>query len=218
MAGIIKASGGESPAPPGSALAFQFDDIGQAYVGTVRSEAARIVADARRESALIKSRALEDGKQAAIQAVEASRRNRLDQQLGSVLKAMQQAAEGIVHSRQAWQWHWEERAVELAAAIAKRIIRREVSRAPEITMAWVREALELAAGSGDLVLRLNPQDHAALGDRIDRVIKELSRLGSVRIVADAEISAGGCKVETQFGSIDQRIEAQLARITEELLD
>lgn len=218
MAGIIKSAGREDTTPTNAARAFQFDDMGQSYVGQVRSEAAKIIADARREAAQIKARALDEGKQAAIQAVESTLRNRLDQQLVSVLAAMQQAVQAIDQSKQAWQQHWEAQAVKLAAAIAGRIIRRELDRAPEITLDWVREALQLAAGSGQVILRLHPQDHAALGDRVDRVTNELSRLGPVRIVADTAISAGGCKVETEFGSLDQQIESQLARLTEELLD
>jgi flagellar assembly protein FliH len=217
MAGIIKASGHETSAPPSAGRSFQFDDMGQKYIGNVRSETAKIVADARREAAQIKARAQSEGQQAALQAVEAELRKRIDQQLSSIMAAMQQAVQEIAQARQAWQQHWEQRAVELAAAIAHRIIRRNLNRSPEITLDWVREALELAAGSGEVVLRLNPQDHKSLGDRAERIAKEMSRLGTVRIVADPAISAGGCRVETQFGSIDQQVEAQLARITEELL-
>jgi flagellar assembly protein FliH len=192
--------------------------MGQEYVGTVRSEAAKIIADARREAAQIKDRAQAEGREAALQAALTTLRSRLDQQLGSVLAAMQKAAEELKHARQAWQRHWEARAIGLAAAIAKRIVRRELADRPEITLEWIREALELAAGAGDVILRLNPQDLAALGDRTERIAKELSRLGTVKIVADHQISAGGCKVETQFGSLDQQVESQLARITDELLD
>jgi len=35
-------------------------------------------------------------------------------------------------------------------------------------------------------------------------------------VADPDITPGGCRVDTQFGSIDQQLETQLARIEEEL--
>ncbi|HEX5106727.1 MAG TPA: FliH/SctL family protein [Pirellulaceae bacterium] len=216
MAGIIKAAGSRETAPHG-AQAFQFADVGQAYVGSVRSESAKIVAQARREAAQIKARAEEEGKQAAIQAVRAALRSQLDQQLASALKAMQQAVKEIADSRQAWQRHWEERAVKLGAAIAARVIRRELDRTPDITLTWVREALQLAAGSGQVVLRLHPQDLATVGDRIDAVAGELHRLGPLQVVADEAISPGGCKVETVFGSIDQQIEAQLARLEEELL-
>jgi flagellar assembly protein FliH len=217
VAGIIKASGRETAAPPNPAQAFQFSDMGQAYVGTVRSEAAKIIADARREAAQIKVRAQAEGQEAALQTALATLRSRLDQQLGSVLAAMQKAVQELTHARQAWQRHWEARAIGLAAAIAKRIVRRELAHRPDISLDWIREALELAAGAGGVVLRLNPQDLGALGDRAERITKELSRLGTVTIVADEQISPGGCKVETQFGSLDQQVETQLARITEELL-
>jgi flagellar biosynthesis/type III secretory pathway protein FliH len=36
------------------------------------------------------------------------------------------------------------------------------------------------------------------------------------LVSDATVTAGGCRVETRFGTIDQQFEAQLARVEEEL--
>ncbi|MBW8885281.1 MAG: hypothetical protein JF612_11035 [Planctomycetia bacterium] len=39
----------------------------------------------------------------------------------------------------------------------------------------------------------------------------------MRIVEDSAIAAGGCRVDTEFGSLDQQLEQQLARIAEELL-
>ncbi len=217
MAGIIKASESSEPAAAGVLRAFQFDDVGQSYVGRVRSEAAKIIADARREAVQIKTKATEEGRQAALQMVEASLRTRLDQQLKNVVTALQQAATAIEQSRHAWQQHWERHAVELAAAIAARLCRRELLRQPEITLAWVRESLELAAGSAQITLRLNPQDHALLAERVEAIAQQVASLGTTQVVADAAITPGSCRVDTEFGSLDQQIEAQLARITQELL-
>ena len=80
----------------------------------------------------------------------------------------------------------------------------------------VREALQLAAGCGQVRLLLNPNDHSALGSQMQLLVQEMSGLGETQIIADASISSGGCRVETRFGSIDQTFEAQLARIEEEL--
>lgn len=217
MAGIIKATGQSEPAVGGVLQAFHFDDVGQSYVSRVRSEASQIIAEARREAVQIKAKAAEEGRQAALQAVEASLRSRLDQQLKNALTALHQAAAAIEQSRHAWQQNWERHAVELAAAIAARLCRRELSKQPEITLAWVRESLELAAGNTQLTLRLNPQDHATLGERITTIAKQVGSLGTLQIVADAAIEPGGCRVETEFGSLDQQLEAQLARIKDELL-
>ena len=51
----------------------------------------------------------------------------------------------------------------MAAAIARRVIRRELTRQPEIPLALVREALELAAGSAQVRIHLNPADHRGAG-------------------------------------------------------
>jgi flagellar assembly protein FliH len=217
MAGVIKASGLHEMAAGSGLQAFQFDDVGQSYVQRVRGEAAKIIADARREAVQIKTKAAEDGRQAAMQAVEASLRTRLDQQLKNVLTALQQGATAIEQSRHAWQQHWESHAVELAAAIAARLCRRELSRQPEIALAWIREALELAAGSAQITLRLNPQDHSTLGPQVEAIAGQVASAGTLQIVPDASITPGGCRVETEFGLLDQQLESQLARITEELL-
>jgi flagellar assembly protein FliH len=222
MAGIIKAAAPESGHPTESAAknvlrAFHFDDVGRSYLDRVRAEAARIVAEARDQAAKIKAKAVEEGRQAAIEAAQASLAKRLDQQLTSVLAALNQAAHSIAHSRQQWQQHWEKYTVELATAIAARVCRGELSRRPEIKLEWIREALELAAGNAEIVLRLHPDDAAALASHAETIAKQVTGAAPVKIVADDSIAAGGCRVDTQFGSLDQQLEAQLSRIEEELL-
>lgn len=217
MAGIIKAAGRVEPRTKAPLGAFHFDDVGQSYIEHVRAEAARLVSTARQEAAAVRAKATEEGRQAALEAAQATLRTKLDQQLVTILAAIRQAVQGIEHSRQAWQQHWERHVVALAVAIASRLCRRELSREPAITVQWVREALEMAAGNTEVVLRLNPDDHAGLSGQIQAITRELTSLGNVRIVADSTISAGGCRVDTEFGSLDQQLEQQLARIAEELL-
>jgi flagellar assembly protein FliH len=218
MAGIIKAAGRQEPAAPGVFRPFQFDDVGDSYLKRVRGEAARIIAEAQKQAAQIKGKAQAEGKQAAIEAAEAAMRAQLDRQIKDVLAALESAAEQIAHSRHAWQQHWEQHAIELATAIARRICRQELSQRPEITREWVREALELSAGSGAILVRLHPEDHRSLKDQIEQVASRLTGIGGVQIIADPAITSGGCRVETEFGSLDQQLETQLARLTEELLD
>lgn len=87
---------------------------------------------------------------------------------------------------------------------------------PEIALNLLREALELSLGGGALTIRLNPDDHTALGKKATKMIAEFGKLAPTEIIADPQISAGGCRIETQFGTIDQTVEAQLTRIAEEL--
>lgn len=216
MPSIIKASGGARPI---EGVSFNFDDMTQKanqYLDEVRKQAAGILQQAKQDAAAIRAKAEEEGKQAALKAVERILDDKVAKQLATLLPALDKAVAGVVDARQAWLAHWERSAVHVAAAMAARIARRELERVPEITVALVREALELAAGSQDVAVHLNPDDHLALGRQVEQLTARVARLGKVKIIADPAVSRGGCRVETHFGSIDQQFETQLARIEQEL--
>ncbi len=200
-------------------VAFNFDDMtvkAQQYLDGVRAEAARIVDQARKDAEQIRQEARIEGRQAGQAEIERVVQKQLAGQLATLLPALRRVIQDIQHAKQAWLEHWEKSGVHLAAAIAERLIRRELAQKPEITLTLVREALELAAGSSQLRIQMNPADHQALRPQVETLIAELSSLGSVELVADPQVSPGGCRVETRFGLIDQQFEAQLARIEEEL--
>jgi len=216
MSTIIKATDRNQAV---QSVAFNFDDMAvkaEHYLKKVRAEAARIVAKARQDAVAVRKQAENEGRQAGQRMVEQMVEKQFAGQLETLLPALRRAIEEIHHAKQAWLTQWERSTVHLAAAIARRLIRRELSENPEITLTLVREALELAAGSPQVRIELNPADHETLGPQIQSLVEELSHLAPAELVASAEISPGACRVETRFGVIDQRFEAQLARIEEEL--
>ena len=195
--------------------AFNFEDMtvrANQYLDGVRGEARKIVAKAQREAVGIKERAKAEGYQAGQQQVTEIVRS----QLATVLPALRQAVQDVQQARQAWLGHWEGAAIQVATAIAGRIVRREITETPAFAAEKLREALELAAGASHLRIRLNPADHAAMDGQADLLAKELASLATCEIIPDGNITPGGCRVETRFGVIDQQIESQLARIEEEL--
>lgn len=215
MSTVIKAS--EQSA---RGVAFNFDDLSlqaDAYLAKVREKAGRIVAQAARDAVAVRQAAEAEGHRLAQQAIDEMLDRKLATQLDTVLPALRAAASEIQISKQGWLAHWERQAVHLATAIAGRVCRGELARQPDITPRLVREALEMAGGGGRVRLLINPDDHAALGRQIERVASEASRLASTELVADPRISRGGCRVETEFGAIDQQFESQLARIEQELI-
>ena len=199
--------------------AFNFDDMtasAKRYLDEVRAEAAQIVAAAKEKAAAIRERAEVEGQRAGEKKLEQIVQQQLAQQLATVLPALRKAIQEIQYAKQAWLAHWEKTGVHVAAAIASRLIRRELSQTPDIPLALIREALELAVGSAQLRVHVNPADHKVLAPQIEILMAELTPLGSAELVADPEIGHGGCRVETRFGVIDQQFETQLARIEEEL--
>jgi len=202
------------------AVAFNFDDMAvraNQCLDAVRGEAAKLLNDAQKEASALRKKAEAEGRREGLAAIEQMAGERLAQELTTLRPALQQAVREIRDAKQAWLRQWEESAIHVAAAIAARLIRRELSRDPQITVTLVREALELAAGSAELKIRLNPGDHANLHGQVQSVVRELAPLAEAELIADASVTAGGCRVETRFGVIDQQFESQLARIEEELV-
>jgi flagellar assembly protein FliH len=198
---------------------FNFEDLGQQaeeYLDRVRSQAQEIVAEARRQADSIRREAQQQGREEGQRAIEQLVEQQVGRQMQTLLPALREVVGGIQQARQSWLTHWEGRAVHLAAAMAARVVRRELRHAPEITVDLVRESLELAAGNSQIRVLLNPADHQALGGQVRTLIEELARVGPAEVIADAAISPGGCRIETRHGAIDQQVEAQLARIEAEL--
>ncbi len=193
-------------------MAAEADD----YLGGVRREAAKIVEQARRDAAAVRQEAEAAGRRAAEQAIERILDEKVAKQMTTLTPALHAAVEQIREAKQVWLRQWESRAVDLAAAIAARLVRGELSRQPQITLTWVREALELATGAGQFAIHLNPGDHQGLERQVSQLAAAVNPTATVRLAADASVSAGGCRVITEFGSIDMQIEAQLERIKQEL--
>jgi flagellar assembly protein FliH len=221
MATIIRKDGSRQSATgrPAQPVAFSFADMrGQAddYLGSVRSEAAKIVQQAHKQAEVIRHDAEVAGRKAAEAAVERILDEKVGKRMATLIPALELLVRQINDTKGELQNHWERSALKVSTAIAERIIRRELKHDPQITLDSIADALRLAAGSAEITLHISPTDYENLGSQVERLATTLCQLSPSQIVADAAITAGGCRVETRFGEIDQQIESQLRRIEEDL--
>jgi flagellum-specific ATP synthase len=111
----------------------------------------------------------------------------------------------------------EQDTVHLAVTAAREIIRQEIVRHPELTACITRQALQMIKGMENLRIKAHPVD----GPLITALLSEMSPAGqsaeSLRIVADAAIQQGGCQIESDFGTIDARIDQQLSAMSDSLI-
>jgi flagellar assembly protein FliH len=200
-------------------VAFSLTDLrGQAddYLAVTRQEAAKIVQAARGEAEQIRRQAETAGRQAAEAAVERILDEKVARQMATVLPALEQLVTQVNDARGELLQHWERSALRVATAIAERIIRRQLDREPQITLDLIHESLQLAAGSAEITLHMNPSDYEHMGPQAERLAESLARLAPSQVIADPAIAPGGCRVETKCGEIDMQISSQLRRIEEEL--
>lgn len=102
----------------------------------------------------------------------------------------------------------EEDVVRLSMAVARRILRRELTVDPEALLGLVKAALERIDQRELHRLRVRPEDAA-------RVSAFLERIGSpqrIEVVADNTLERGGVVLETERGGLDASVETQLEEI------
>ena len=139
-----------------------------------------------------------------------------ESQLNTLRQVFSKSTEELLRCQQRRQAESEQHVLQLAVAIAERIVRGQLDRQPDISLRWIRESIELLSNSRQLRIHLNPQDQHSLGAETEKLAAQIARVASVEIVADASVSPGGCRVESDQGLVDQAVESQLQRVLEEL--
>jgi flagellar assembly protein FliH len=107
----------------------------------------------------------------------------------------------------------EHQMVQLALAVARRIVHREISLDRDLLLAMARVALDRLGDSAQVTVRLNPEDFKATA--ASRAAQWTGT--NVTVVADSGVSRGGCRVESDLGVMDAGADAQIQEIARALL-
>ena len=148
------------------------------------------------------ARGLEEGRRLGLEEVQAQAR-----QLRTLLQALARPLEQVDEEV-------EQELAQLALAVARLVVRRELATHPGEVVAAIREALgALPAGARQVRVHLHPED-AAL---VRRVLAEAGEDGAWRVVEDPALSRGGCRVVTETSQIDATVERRLQAIAAQVL-
>jgi flagellar assembly protein FliH len=131
-----------------------------------------------------------------------------------MLRRLGETLDEMASLRRALLRESERQVVQLALAIARRIVRREVAADEELTMALARVALDRLGESGPATIRLHPEDYARAAARG----ADGWKAAHLEVVPDPAVTRGGCLVESPFGFVDAGIDAQFHEIARALLD
>jgi flagellar biosynthesis/type III secretory pathway protein FliH len=98
--------------------------------------------------------------------------------------------------------------VALVTKIAERVLHATLADAPERVVPAVRAELARVKRAKHVELRVHPEDAQALRAALAR--GESFEPAAPSIVADATVARGGCWISSDLGTIDARLEVQLA--------
>ena len=92
--------------------------------------------------------------------------------------------------------------------LARQVVRTELLQRPEVVVDVAEQALAaLLASARQIVLRLNPEDHALTHAQLT----DMLAVRGARVLADASVTRGGCLVESDIAVVDATVEARWDR-------
>lgn len=164
-----------------------------AQVASAHERARAIVADAERRADELRARAERQGREVA-EAALAKELLRMAEALDRELATLRDGA------------------IEVALQAARRVIGQELTERPELVREIVTALLARVRRARSVTVRVHPDDQATLGPEL-AALRERSGLdGTLRFEVDAGLTRGGCVVHSDVGSLDARIETQLAAL------
>lgn len=130
----------------------------------------------------------------------------------AMLQRLTQTLEELTTLRSEMIRTTERQLVQLSLAVARRIVHREVSLDADLLVAMARVALDRLGESAHVTVRLHPDEYEITGAGKGPV------LGThVKVIADASVGRGGCRVESDFGALDAGVDAQIQELARALL-
>jgi flagellar assembly protein FliH len=180
--------------------------------GSPSERAAAIVAQAEADAAAIAADATRAGHEEGFTRGLAEARELLEP--GRL--ALAEAAQGIAAAQEVLAAELEQRAVELALAIAEKVLHAALGVRPELVVEVVKGALRRVAERDRLVVQVNPDDLELVQASLDDIAGSFGGLSQLELAGERRVPRGGCVVRTEAGEIDAQIEEQLGRAEEVL--
>ena len=110
----------------------------------------------------------------------------------------------------------EKETVNLALAIAEKIVRHEIAINKDVVLSIVKEALKKIIDYEKIIIRVSPSDYQFLKTQRHQFLHLVENNETMTFEKDETILSGGCLIETSLGDIDARIEKQLETVEETL--
>jgi flagellar assembly protein FliH len=158
------------------------------------------------------ARGYEQGERAGADAATAAAGQAVASAGQGLLRRLADTIEQLSETRQDLIRRTERQLVELSLAIARQVLRREISLDRSLLVAMARVALDRLGETKAATIRLHPDDYAELNAGA-----AASAGPTVSIVADPAVERGGCLVECDAGWMSVGLDSQYSELTRTLL-
>lgn len=183
----------------------------QREVLLAHEEARRVLAEAQAQAGSI----IERAQQEATAVLEEAEREGHQRSLAD----WQQRLARLAEARQQVLAAARPQILQLAVRVAEKILRRRLQEDPATFEPMVEETLETvrAQPGQQIVLRTHSGDRQRLEALRQRLIERHPGWNSLTVQVDPAMAPGGCRVESEYGTVDAGLATQLQAIEKILL-
>jgi flagellar assembly protein FliH len=135
-------------------------------------------------------------------------------QVVAALSALETAHAELVALRESTAEALERDAVELALALAEKVVAGALTAEPERVLDVVRGALRRLAERRRVTVLVHPDDLELVRDAAGTLASELGGIEHCEVQAERRLARGGAVVRTDEGQVDASVETQLVRARE----
>jgi flagellar biosynthesis/type III secretory pathway protein FliH len=129
------------------------------------------------------------------------------------IQAIRSAVAELVEARRTLLQQNEADMVKLVQTIARRVLSRELLMDPSVVQKLVKEGVAALAATDSVTVRIGPF-FAEVRDQVEAAVR---RTGvQVHVHVDPAVGRYGCRIETQWGSVDESVEGRLGTLLDAL--
>jgi flagellar biosynthesis/type III secretory pathway protein FliH len=207
------------PDPPGEVAYWDFEieslDVIELAPLTLliaaQEKARQIIAEAERRAEELRERALRENAERG--------REEAKSELLPALVAFADAGQSLIVFEEQLVARHTPHLVDLALAIAEKVIGKAVEEDAGITASVLERAKQEIIDAKQIRICLNPADHRILAELRPDLVKLGGENGrTIEMVSSEEIGRGGCRLETESGLVDATIPTQMDEIRRQLYE
>jgi flagellar assembly protein FliH len=153
----------------------------------------------------------ENARRAAHEAGHAAGTQQAEREMSELLATMRNLIEMARAERHKIIESAEPELVKLAMGIAERVLHQQIALDRNVVVEMAKVAISRLIERDSVTVRVNPADLERMREHREDVLA-MGDVKNVRIIEDQRVDRGGVVVETDAGSVDARVQTQLAEV------
>ena len=200
-------------------------DVSQIDAQKAREHAQEIVSEAEKRAADIIDKAEQTEtatqKKAFTEGFEAGREAGFKEgktEVTRLIERLHTMLERTMDKREEILAETEQQIVDLVLLMTRKVVKVISENQRNVVTSNIIHALRKVKGRADVIVRVNLADVGLTTEHTKDFLAAAENIKGLTVAEDLTVDAGGCIIETDFGSVDARIASQLHELEQRILE